>query len=361
MKKNFLVMAMVVAMMIPGFQLRVEAEEGVVSEASTDEVLTLEVLQQFQSWDELVNAVIPIDGNYNKVKNNEDFDCIWLIDTINKSTEKSSYSFSRTMLHFEAFDFDRLMQKYQTIIDCYNRSNEIQLGWNSEKIDETSFTINVYTESIHFVEKIIEEATSWEEVMRKMSPMLGSYSYFESHEDFCCALVLDGVDRIVTDPMYPDVSLSFKVELKDSDFEELNEKFLKIAELYNASNQLPIELEAKKISDEEFEVNIGFDVTKPVVTIGQNAIVRADRKFWEKPSMTGSYGNTSNLEIKMVTVNGVAYVDEKGNVLESYYKPYNQISDKELVIDDRPHMLHICTENTDLGWISEYDVVGIDY
>ena len=351
MEKKFLVIVMTLIMLIPVFQLRVKA--------GGEEFLTLEYLQEFQSWDELVNVVQPIiNDNYNLIKNNEDYNCIWLIDNINQAKEKNMYSFSRTILYFKMLDFDRLMQKFQTIIDCYNRSNEIQLGWNYSEA-EKSFKINVYTKYEH-LSKTIEQSKNWQGLMKKVSPMLDSYSNFESHEDFCYVLVLAGIDRIVTDSMYPDASISFKVELKDSDFEELNKKFLKITELYNASNQLPIELDAKKNSDEEIEVTIGFDVTKPVVAVGQNAIVRADRKFWEKPSMTGSYGNTSNLEIKRVTVNGVAYIDEKGN--ESYYKPYNQIAEKEQVIDvNRPHMLHICTENTDLGWTSAYDVVGIDY
>ena len=188
---------------------------------------------------------------------------------------------------------------------------------------------------------------------------------YDNHNDFITLLLIDGINQILTDPMYPESKRIFEVEKKESDLADLRKNLKTLVDLYNDSHDLKIVMYPTSSSEEKFQVEIGFDLTTPVTMIGQKAIVKPGRKFWNTCYMT-EYGSTDSACIpndKVVVVNGFAYLDEDGKVLKRYYKPFEEISGDEGVVIDvyQPKiMLHICAaDGADLGWISEKDVVGI--
>ena len=139
------------------FPIQASAEEN-----ADEPKITTEVLNQISSWDELVETTVPITGDYSTIKNSEDFDCVWLIDTINKSTRSGSYNFQRTMIETESINYDRLMEKYQTIIEIYNNSFTRNLTLEFEKGEQNSFQIRVFTKSEEKLSTLVENSTSWE-------------------------------------------------------------------------------------------------------------------------------------------------------------------------------------------------------
>ena len=98
------------------------------------------------------------------------------------------------------------------------------------------------------------------------------------------------------------------------------------------------------------------DYIKDMVTLtGQLAHVNKDTIYWEYAQNFGSGRNGVIAETKVVQVNGVAYLDENGQVVSSYYGTTPKQIEKTA-----PRMLHIYTEEGDLGWVYPTQLTCID-
>lgn len=96
-------------------------------------------------------------------------------------------------------------------------------------------------------------------------------------------------------------------------------------------------------------------VQGPVLYVGQVAEVALDTiTYWETSQNFGSgkYGECSKGETVFVT--RVAYLDDAGNVLDTYC-----LDDGFIEIDfSRRYMLHIWADGHDLGWVYPTAVSG---
>lgn len=129
---------------------QVHLTDSIETKEVEDGKLTLELLRQMSSWEELVNTAVSIsDSSYKHTKNKEDFYTMMLINGINQKSSLRIYHGAEYISHgfggieLKKIDYDRLMQKYQTIIDIYNACNDLQLVWNPKILNEDCMQVNV--------------------------------------------------------------------------------------------------------------------------------------------------------------------------------------------------------------------------
>lgn len=121
-------------------------------------------------------------------------------------------------------------------------------------------------------------------------------------------------------------------------------------EKYNPSNEY-----------DRFPYHFAAQVNNPgyhensVTYIGQLAHIELGTIYWESSQNFGSgksgVVSSKNIYIPdscLVTVNGVAYLDDNGNIISSSYGTTQKIEFR------RKHMLHICANGIDLGWVCPY-------
>lgn len=104
------------------------------------------------------------------------------------------------------------------------------------------------------------------------------------------------------------------------------------------------------------------DLEKPVTEIGQLTVVKQDTTYWETSQNFGTGRNNivtaDNIYVpqdRVVTVNAVSYLDENGNIKSSFYRTFDQLQQQSPNVQVeicQQCMVHICTDTTDLGWVS---------
>jgi len=146
---------------------------------------------------------------------------------------------------------------------------------------------------------------------------------------------------------------------EDIDVDRFIYKCQRIIDLYNHTHDLQLTMKADFSTSSKM---LGIDVRSEnpdfienmVVLTGQLAHVKERTIYWESAQNYGS-GKNGVTDTRVVQVNGVAYLDENGEVQSSYYgKTPRQI---EMWAT---RMLHICTEDTDLGWVYPTQLTCID-
>ena len=150
-------------------------------------------------------------------------------------------------------------------------------------------------------------------------------------------------------------------EIKEDevDIDRLLYKCQRIVDLYNFTHDLQLKIEKKKFTPLKSEILIQSEIPdyiKYLVTMtGQLAHVKADTVYWECAQNFGSGISGVIEETRVVQVNGVAYLDENGEVISSYYGTTPQQIEKTA-----ERMLHICIGDTDLGWVYPTQLTCID-
>ena len=137
----------------------------------------------------------------------------------------------------------------------------------------------------------------------------------------------------------------------------------KILELYNASNSPKAYLYYNTAGDEHqvylYSYPYWITYTRPG-KIGDTVFVRTGARYWQSCKSDGSrdYGVITSYNSDVFTINGIAYLDDdRSTVVSKYYAPYGEKLDIKIQYD-KPVMLHICTSDTDYGWVYADDVIS---
>lgn len=157
MKKLFALILCVV--MMSGLMVQAEAKSETKETVRTkqeatknefkEEKLTNEFFSKISSWQELKKIALPISGGYENIENKEDYWCVILIESIDKTVTAPVYHDAEYVsaglggISLQEIDYDSLMNKYQKIIDIYNTTHQLQLVWNSEILNENYMQVKV--------------------------------------------------------------------------------------------------------------------------------------------------------------------------------------------------------------------------
>lgn len=99
--------------------------------------LTLEFLSKISSWKELVDTALPIDEDYGRISNREDFCVVMLIKEINKAFKyynTKNVKINMKGLNIEGTDYERLNKKFENVINLFNREKSLHIVWESNII-----------------------------------------------------------------------------------------------------------------------------------------------------------------------------------------------------------------------------------
>jgi len=224
--------------------------------------------------------------------------------------------------------------------------------------------------------ELLDQIESWEELIKTGLPIsYGDRANIENKEDRYCVMLLETLNEKNTENVYHNqeyVSVGLAgIKLEEINYNRLMKKYQRIIDIYNESNNLHLVWDVKPLNFNCIQVDIEstnlIELSNTATMVGQQVILKPGTRYWESPLKDGSgeYGEVSknNLNIPkdgVVTVNGVAYYkdDSRKKIVESYYKPYNELKNNERnIVLWNYRMLHICTETTDLGWIYPENVI----
>lgn len=225
---------------------------------------------------------------------------------------------------------------------------------------------------------LLKQMPSWDELVKTALPISNEgYGNIENLEDRYSVLFIRALNEPMVAPIYHNTkyiaTMFGGIRLSTIDVGRLMEKFHTITSIYNGSNELQIEIEPTILNDTYMQVNVMStntkDLNNPATYIGEKVTLKSGTKYWESSwnDGSGSYGIATDDNPQIpddfeVFVNGVAYLDEdRITILTSNYVPYSELENQETQIKVWEHrMLHICTENADLGWVYAEDVVSMD-
>ena len=239
--------------------------------------------------------------------------------------------------------------------------------------DATMVVTSNQSETMEVVEdgeltiEVLQQISSWDELKALLS-----FNNKENEEDLYCVMLLKGIDKTHIAPLYHDmeyVGIGLGgIDRKVIDQDRLMKKFQTIIDIYNKSNDLQLVWESKILNDSYMQVDVRSTnlnvLNNPAIELGDIVTVSDDAIYWESSwnDGSGNYGiirqdNAYVPEDNTVIVNGVSYLGTENTVIESYYKPYNELTDNEVEIKFyERRMLHLCTPNGDLGWVYPEDV-----
>lgn len=223
---------------------------------------------------------------------------------------------------------------------------------SSVNVQETEMVEDNSTLTIDVIQEL-----SWEELMN-------SSQSITSQEDKYLSWLINGINKTQTIPAYHDTRyIKYGIggiALEKVDYDRLMQKFQRVIDLYNDHHDLQLEITPKILNELYLQVNVDSTnldyLENPVTSVGQLAYLESRSStgavYWESSQNFGSgkYGmaTINNAYIPndlIVTVNGVAYLDDNGNVLSSSYGTTQEIE----TIEKR--MLHISANGMDLGWV----------
>lgn len=162
MKKKFAVVLCAIIIMISSFTAYAEDTEfsqwdppkasydNIETEEVEDGKLTLELLDQMDSWEELINTALPVSYiDRANIENKEDRCCVMLMECINVRNKAHVYhdqeyiSVGLGGIRLEEIEYERMLKKYQKIIEIFNESNDLHLVWEAKPLSGNCFQINV--------------------------------------------------------------------------------------------------------------------------------------------------------------------------------------------------------------------------
>ena len=223
---------------------------------------------------------------------------------------------------------------------------------------------------------VLEQISSWEELYNAVHPISDDVwdTIEENKEDYYCVLLIEGINQRKTIPYSHDEEyVSFSLD--NIKFEEIdNSRFLlKVAEIisiYNNSNDLHLVWEHWPLNKNCMQIHVDSvnALSRPATQVGQKVFLKDYTVLWESAQYDGSGKcekvtvNSCVPENRIVTVNGYAYYEDATRrvISESYYVPFCEITDQEPEISHKhPRMYHVCTEDTDLGWVHAEDLICV--
>jgi len=150
-------------------------------------------------------------------------------------------------------------------------------------------------------------------------------------------------------------------EIKEDDInlERLMLKFELIIEQYNRAHDIQLTIEKLNYPNHSKWVMIQSEkpdyIKYMVIMTGSLAHVKSDTKYWESAQNFGAGKNGRISDAMTVKVNAVAYLNEYGEIIHSFYgNTPHRIKTMER------RMLHICTEKgEDLGWVYPNQLTSI--
>lgn len=191
------------------------------------------------------------------------------------------------------------------------------------------------------------ENSFWEELESCKYPQI-------TKEDEYLNWLIDGICKPrITIPAFGDIPyINFGIggiREDEVDIKRFAYKCRRIVDLYNHTHDLELTMKTKVLSSGRLQIDVEQekpDFIKNMVTMtGQMAHVKEDTIYWESAQSFGS-GKNGITKARVVQVNGVAYLDENGDVVSSYYGTAPEQIERWAL-----RMLHISTEEGDLGWV----------
>lgn len=210
------------------------------------------------------------------------------------------------------------------------------------------------TDSGYLTIEVIEEAF-WDK--------LEGFDYpINTKEDEYLTWLIRGISKPSTIPAFgnlPYINYSmggFKTE--EIDIERFTLKCQSVINLYNHTHDLQLEMKPTMTSSQIFGIDVKSKdpdyIENMVIMTGEIAHVKEGTVYWESAKNYGS-GEHAVTKARVVQVNGVAYLNDNGQIMSSYYG-------KTPVQIERwtPRMLHISTVEKDLGWVYPTQLTSFD-
>lgn len=222
----------------------------------------------------------------------------------------------------------------------------------SVNVQETEIVEDNSTLTIDVIEELF-----WEELVNKSQSIT-------SEEDKYVSWLINGIDNTQTIPAYHDTCYVKYgiggIALEKVDYDRLMQKFQRVIDLYNYYHDLQLEITPKILNELYMQVDVNSTnleyLENPVTCVGQLAHLELRSSigvvYWESSQNFGSgkhgMATINNAYIPndlVVTVNGVAYLDDYGNIISSSYGTTQEI---EIW---KKRMIHISANGIDLGWV----------
>ena len=216
-----------------------------------------------------------------------------------------------------------------------------------------------------------ENESSWDELVNTVD----NIAVAANDEEWYCCWIINGIRHPQIIPIFhnePYLSKSYGgIRIKDINQQQFLEKLDYIFNIYNASNHLYLKWKYTVLNEYFMQVDIkSLNADQGSATyLGQKVLLKEGSIYWESPEHDGSgkYGviNEMNTYIpadRKVLVNGFVYYtnETRETISKTFYTPFEQLSNSTLGINQGKYrMLHICTAETDLGWVWAEDVIPI--
>ncbi len=227
--------------------------------------------------------------------------------------------------------------------------------------------------------EILTQIASWEELQNTVIPISEiDASRITNKEDWYCVLLIQGISETKTVTAYHNmeyVAMGLgSISIKEVDYDRLLTKFQRIIGIYNSDHELKLSWTVQIVNEQLAKVEVNSinltEIDNPIEEIGQKVEIKQGTLYWESAYDNGSgqYGiaTDSNPYIPrdfIVTVNAVAYYTDENRttVGESVYVDWDELGNPKNEIKLwKFHMLHICTQDTDLGWVYPEDLILVE-
>lgn len=222
--------------------------------------------------------------------------------------------------------------------------------------------------------EVLHQMESWEELYNAVHPISEDVlATIESNEDYYCVLLIEEINQRKTIPYSHDeeyVSSFLDIDLNKIELNRFIPKVAEIISVYNNSNDLHLVWEHWPLNKDYMQIYVDSvnALTRPATKVGQKVFLKDRTVFWESAQYDGS-GKHSKLadnsfvpEDCIVTVNGYAYYENATRlaIKDSYYDPFCELNNQEPeILRKQPRMYHVCTEDTDLGWVHVEDIICV--
>ena len=212
---------------------------------------------------------------------------------------------------------------------------------------------------------------SWNELLNTVD----NIDIVANDEEWYCCWIINGIRHPQIIPIFhnePYLSKSYGgIKLKEINQQQFLKKLDYIFNIYNASNPLHLNWKHTVLNENFMQVDIkSLNADQGSATyLGQKVLLKEGSIYWESPEHdgTGRFGivNETNPYIpadRKVLVNGFVYYtnERRENILKNSYCPFKELANSRLGINQGKYrMIHICTAETDLGWVWAEDVIPI--
>lgn len=202
----------------------------------------------------------------------------------------------------------------------------------------------------------LKSIQSWKELASQVVPISDdAYEHINNYEDLYCLQLIQEISKPMTAPLYHnadfiELHLDY-IELKYVDFSRLITKYDLIINLYNKDNELYLKWGIISHSKDYarldvYSTNLEY-LDNPVTQIGQTATIQVNSNYWSDCQNYGSGKKNTVFPLdNQVIVKGVAYLDEKGNVVSRNFEENAEIHYGE------EHMIYVSfTDGSESGWV----------